>query len=117
MGTIEEEIAAIESEIASTQYNKKTQHHIGKLKAKIAKLRAQQEKQARSGGGGKGYGVKKSGHATVGFVGFSRSKARRGSKGSRAFATAAATSAVALAVAAFGSSAWVHAHCSRMLTN
>ena len=71
MGTIAEDIAEIEAEITKTKYNKNTQHHIGKLKAKIAKLGLQMEKQAaKSGGGGKGYSVRKSGHATVGFVGF-----------------------------------------------
>lgn len=70
--TIEEQIKAIEEEIFKTQKNKNTEHHIGKLKAKIAKLKEQQEKAraASGGGGGKGYYVKKSGNATVALVGF-----------------------------------------------
>lgn len=69
--TIEEQIKAIEEEIGKTQYNKKTQGHIGLLKAKIARLKMEQEKRrAASGGGGQGYSVKKSGNATVALVGF-----------------------------------------------
>jgi len=69
--TIEEQIKAIEDEIAKTQYNKKTQGHIGLLKAKIARLKMEQEKRrAASGGGAPGYSVKKSGNATIALVGF-----------------------------------------------
>jgi uncharacterized protein len=69
--TIDEQIKAIEEEILKTQYNKKTQSHIGLLKAKIARLKMEQEKRrAASGGGGQGYSVKKSGNATVALVGF-----------------------------------------------
>jgi len=69
--TIEEQIKAIEEEILKTQYNKATQHHIGRLKAKMARLKQEQEKRrSASGGGGKGYSVKKSGNATVAVVGF-----------------------------------------------
>ena len=70
MGTIKEEIERLEQEIKDTPYNKATESHIGKLKAKVAKLKDQLERQAaKKGGGGKGYGVKKSGHATVALVG------------------------------------------------
>ena len=69
--TIDEQIKAIEDEILKTQKNKKTESHIGLLKAKIARLRMEQEKRrAASGGGGQGYSVKKSGNATVALVGF-----------------------------------------------
>ena len=68
---IEEEIEAIEEEIAETPYNKSTEEHVGRLKAKLAakkeKLEAQQ--QAGSGGGG-GYAVEQTGDATVALVGF-----------------------------------------------
>ena len=37
--SIEEKIKAIEEEIQKTPYNKATSHHIGKLKAKISKLK------------------------------------------------------------------------------
>jgi hypothetical protein len=68
---LEEEIEELEQEIAETPYNKSTEEHIGRLKAKVAakkeKLEAQQ--QAGSGGGG-GYAVEQTGDATVALVGF-----------------------------------------------
>jgi small GTP-binding protein len=70
MATIEEQIRATEEEISKTPYNKATQHHIGKLKAKLARLRIEQQKRRAKKGGGPGYSVKKSGNATVGLVGF-----------------------------------------------
>ena len=71
MATIEEQIKELEEEILNTQKNKATEHHIGKLKAKIAKLRAQQELQKVKGGGtGRRFYIKKSGDATVALVGF-----------------------------------------------
>ena len=70
MGTIQDQIKEIEAEILKTQKNKATEFHIGKLKAKIAALRAQADKQASmGGGGGLSFAVKKSGNATVGLVG------------------------------------------------
>jgi len=70
--TIEEEIKQIEEEIKNTKYNKKTQHHIGRLKAKLARLQNELEKRRMSGTGrGKqSYAVRKSGNATVALVGF-----------------------------------------------
>ena len=71
MATLEEQIKEIEEEIFNTQKNKATEHHIGKLKAKIAKLKAQQELQKVKGGGtGRRFYIKKSGDATVALVGF-----------------------------------------------
>ncbi len=71
MATIEEQIKAIEDEIQRTPYNKATQHHIGRLKAKVARLKSEQElRRLKSGGAGVSYAVKKSGNATVGLVGF-----------------------------------------------
>ncbi|HYM39006.1 MAG TPA: GTP-binding protein [Thermoplasmata archaeon] len=71
MATIEEQIKSIEDEIQKTPYNKATQHHIGKLKAKVARLKAEQElRRLKSGGSGVSYAVKKSGNATIGLVGF-----------------------------------------------
>ena len=72
MTTIEEQIKEIEEEIKNTQYNKATQHHIGKLKAKLARLRDELEKRRaqRASGAGKGYAVRKSGNATVAIVGY-----------------------------------------------
>jgi len=70
VGTIPEQIKALEDEILKTQKNKATEFHIGKLKAKIAALKQEAEKRAaQGGGGGPSYSVKKSGNATVGLVG------------------------------------------------
>ena len=73
LATIEEQIKSLEEEISKTKYNKATQGHIGKLKAKIAALRARKEKahaHAKASGGGPGFEVKKSGDASVALVGF-----------------------------------------------
>jgi small GTP-binding protein len=67
---LEEEIREIEEEIADTPYNKSTEEHIGRLKAKLAQKKEKLEKQQSSGGGGYGYGVEKHGDATVALVGF-----------------------------------------------
>ncbi len=66
---IQEEIKRLEEELKRTPYNKATQKHIGLLKAKIARLRDLQQKP-KSGGTGYSYAVKKTGDATVAFVGF-----------------------------------------------
>jgi small GTP-binding protein len=69
--TIEDQIKAAEDEIQKTPYNKATQHHIGKLKAKLARLKDEQDtRRLKGGGGGPSYAVKKSGNATAGLVGF-----------------------------------------------
>lgn len=70
MGVIEDKISELEEEIRNTQYNKATQHHIGKLKAKIAVLREEAEKRRGGGGSRGGYAIKKAGDATVVLVGF-----------------------------------------------
>ena len=70
MSSLEEQIAEVEEEIRSTAYNKATQGHIGRLKAKLAVLRIERETRAKGKGGGSGYAVRKSGHATVGLVGY-----------------------------------------------
>ena len=64
-----ERIEELQVELSNTKYNKRTQHAIGLLKAKIAKLKA---KQGKSSGGNKGggYSVKKTGDATVVILGF-----------------------------------------------
>ena len=67
---IPEKIKKIEDDIHRTQINKKTEHHVGLLKAKLAKLRREQEEQqSRGGGSSVGYDVKKTGDATVVLVG------------------------------------------------
>jgi uncharacterized protein len=71
MSTIEDDIESIEEEIRKTQYNKATQLHVGRLRAKLAVLRLEREKRAQAkGGAGLSYAVRKSGHATVGLVGY-----------------------------------------------
>jgi len=65
-----EKIKKIEDDIHRTQVNKKTEHHIGLLRAKLAKLRAELEEQhTRKTGSRVGYDVKKSGDATVVLIG------------------------------------------------
>ena len=67
---IPEKIKRIEEDLHKTQVNKKTEHHIGLLRAKLSKLKhEQEEQQSRKSGGGTGYDVKKSGDATVVLIG------------------------------------------------
>lgn len=68
MGGIEDRIKDIEEELKKTEYNKATEHHIGILKAKLAKL--QTEASERKSGGGGGFAIPKSGDATIALVGF-----------------------------------------------
>lgn len=63
-----EEIKELEEEIKNTPYNKSTERHIGRLKAKLAQLREKEEKQKSKSG--TTYSVKKEGDATVVLVGF-----------------------------------------------
>ena len=68
---IEDQIKEIEDEIQRTIYNKATSKHIGRLKAKLAKMKDDAVNRAmKSGGGSEGYAVKKSGDASVVLVGF-----------------------------------------------
>ncbi|MFB6361905.1 MAG: OBG GTPase family GTP-binding protein [Halobacteriales archaeon] len=67
---LEEEIEAIEEEIRETPYNKSTEEHIGRLKAKLATKKEKLENQQSGSGGGSGYAVQKTGDATVALVGF-----------------------------------------------
>ncbi len=66
----ESDIKRLEEELATTKYNKRTQNAIGLLKAKIARLKEQQESRRKTSKRGDGYAVKRSGDATVILVGF-----------------------------------------------
>ncbi len=67
---VPEKIKKIEEDLLKTQVNKKTEHHVGLLRAKLSKLKAEQEEQqSRKSGATVGFDVKKSGDATVVLVG------------------------------------------------
>ncbi|MGZ4929865.1 MAG: OBG GTPase family GTP-binding protein [Halobacteriota archaeon] len=68
MSSTEEQIAEIENEIRETPYNKATQAHLGRLKAKIARLKERQETKGSQKG--EGYAPKKAGDATCVLVGY-----------------------------------------------
>lgn len=65
-----EKIKELEKELSETKYNKRTQHHIGLIKAKIAQLREKIEQRGKSSSGGQGYAVRKSGDGTAVLVGY-----------------------------------------------
>ena len=60
----------LEEEISTTKYNKRTQHHIGLVKAKLAKLKEDYQKKAAGKGKQEGFSVRRTGDATVIMVGF-----------------------------------------------
>jgi small GTP-binding protein len=68
LNEIEAKIAAIEKEMRETPYHKATEHHIGRMRAKLSKLTAKATSIKKSGGGF-GFAVKKFGDATVVLVG------------------------------------------------
>ncbi|XP_002279867.2 developmentally-regulated G-protein 3 [Vitis vinifera] len=72
MATVMQKIKDIEDEMARTQKNKATAHHLGLLKAKLAKLRREllAPSSKGAGGPGEGFDVTKSGDSRVGLVGF-----------------------------------------------
>ncbi len=63
-----EKIKQIEEEMKKTQIHKHTEHHIGLLKAKLARLRAELE-TSTSKGGGPAFEIRKGGDATVVLIG------------------------------------------------
>lgn len=71
MVDISQQIAEIEEEIRKTPYHKGTEHHIGKLRARIARLndKLYEGSSKKGGGGGGGYAVKKTGDASVALIG------------------------------------------------
>ena len=71
MASVADRIAELEEEIKTTKYNKATQGHIGLIKAKIARLKIDQELHVKkSKKSGPSYATRKTGDATVLFVGF-----------------------------------------------
>ncbi|KAJ5665078.1 Ribosome-interacting GTPase 2 [Penicillium sp. IBT 18751x] len=72
MVNITEKIKEIEDEMRRTQKNKATEYHLGLLKGKLARLRAQllEPVGGAGSGGGAGFDVSKSGDARVALVGF-----------------------------------------------
>jgi hypothetical protein len=68
--SIREKVKELELELSNTKYNKRTQHAIGLLKAKIANLKDKAEQHERKSGALYGYAVKRSGDATVVILGY-----------------------------------------------
>lgn len=67
---LEEELKAVEEEISKTKYNKATEGHLGRLKAKLSRLREEVVKKASAKSGGEGFAVKKSGDASIVLLGY-----------------------------------------------
>ncbi|KAI9687493.1 MAG: Ribosome-interacting GTPase 2 [Bathelium mastoideum] len=72
MVNITDKIKEIEDEMKRTQKNKATEYHLGLLKGKLARLRAQllEPGPGAGSGGGAGFDVSKSGDARIALVGF-----------------------------------------------
>ena len=66
---IEQRIKELEEEIKRTQYNKATEKHILRLKARIAYLKRELEERRKKQKAQRSKGIKKSGDATVAFIG------------------------------------------------
>jgi len=66
---IEQRIKELEEEIKRTQYNKATEKHILRLKARIAFLKKELEEKKRKARAQRSKGIKKSGDAMVSLVG------------------------------------------------
>ncbi len=69
MAEYQDKIKDLEDELKKTKYNKRTQHHVGLVKAKLAILKEKEIKRS-AGKKGEGFSVRKSGDATVVLVGF-----------------------------------------------
>lgn len=67
---ITEKMAEIEAEMARTQKNKATEYHVGLLRGKLARLRAQLLEPPKASAKGEGFDVTKTGDARVVFIGF-----------------------------------------------
>ena len=69
MSEILEKISELEEELRTSQYNKRTEHHIGLVKAKIARLKDELEKKREKAREKPSKGIRKSGDATISIVG------------------------------------------------
>lgn len=65
-----QQIRELEEEIKRTPYNKATEHHVGRLKAKLARLREELEKEKLKSTRQQAISIKKEGDATVALVGY-----------------------------------------------
>jgi len=65
-----EKIKELEKELSTMQYNKRTQHHYGLVRAKIANLKRKDEARSKKKSQTHGYSLRRSGDATVILVGF-----------------------------------------------
>ncbi len=65
-----QQIVELEKELSNTKYNKRTQGHIGLVKAKIAMLKERERFRGSVGAKGKGFSVRKTGDASVIMIGF-----------------------------------------------
>ncbi|MEM0214936.1 MAG: GTP-binding protein [Archaeoglobaceae archaeon] len=65
-----QQIRELEEEIKRTPYNKATEHHVGRLKAKLARLREELEKEKLKSARQQAISIKKEGDGTVVLVGY-----------------------------------------------
>ena len=63
-------VKELEEELSTTKYNKKTQGHIGLVKAKLAKIKEEYQRKSAAKGKGEGFSVRRTGDATAIIVGF-----------------------------------------------
>jgi len=68
--SFDRKVKDLEEELSTTKYNKKTQGHIGLVKAKLAKIKEEYQRKAAAKGKGEGFSVRRTGDATVILVGF-----------------------------------------------
>lgn len=69
MTDVYQKIKELKEEIKQTPYHKGTEHHIGRLKAKIARLENELEAKSKKSRGGGGFAIRKSGDAQVVLIG------------------------------------------------